>query len=60
MVIPKRVRDRLGVGPGDLVEFVVRDGEILVRAVATNAEPDPFAAFTEWTGDADARAYDDL
>lgn len=60
VVIPKHVRERLCVGPGDLVEFVVRADAVLVRAVRTGAESDPFAAFTEWSGNADARAYREL
>lgn len=57
-VIPKAVRERLGVGPGDLVEFEERDGEVLVRAVREG--DDPFALFTEWSGEADERAYGEL
>jgi AbrB family looped-hinge helix DNA binding protein len=60
VVIPKRVRERLCVGPGDLVEFVVRADAVLVRAVRTGTEPDPFAVFTEWAGKTDERAFGDL
>ena len=32
MVIPKQVREHLGVHPGDQVEFIIRDnGEVIVR-----------------------------
>jgi AbrB family looped-hinge helix DNA binding protein len=30
-VIPKPVRDKLGVGPGDLVEFEIREVEVPIR-----------------------------
>jgi AbrB family looped-hinge helix DNA binding protein len=60
-VIPKRVRDRLGVGPGDVIEFREHDGEVVVRAVPRPAAgDDPFAVFTEWASEADERAYADL
>ena len=32
MVIPKPIRDHLGVRPGDLVDFVIqKDGKVIVR-----------------------------
>jgi len=61
MVLPKRVRARLGIGPGDVVQFVERDGCVVIEPlVVAQGEPDPFAAFTEWSSDADRRAYGDL
>ena len=59
VVIPKAVRERLKVGPGDAIVFEDRDGTIVVRA-ARDAKDDPFAAFDEWLGDADAKAYADF
>lgn len=29
VTIPKKVRDALGIRPGDFVDFVVRDGELV-------------------------------
>jgi antitoxin PrlF len=60
LVIPKSIRDRLGIGPGDRVLFVEREGEVVIRAVPREAGEDPFALFTEWSSEADERAYDDL
>lgn len=60
LVIPKRIRDRLGIGPGDRVLFVEREGEVVIRPVPREAAEDPLAVFTEWSGEADERAYDDL
>ncbi len=59
-VIPKLVRERLGVGPGDLVEFEIREGEVLIRRAATTERVDPFAVFHEWESEADEEAFADL
>jgi antitoxin PrlF len=59
-VIPKPVRDKLGVGPGDLVEFEIRDGEVLIRRVPATERIDPFAVFHEWSSEADEAAFADL
>jgi antitoxin PrlF len=59
-VIPKPVRERLGVGPGDVVEFEIRDGEVLIRRAPSAERVDPFAVFQEWEGEADEKAFADL
>jgi antitoxin PrlF len=59
-VIPKQVRDKLGVGPGDLVEFEIRDGEVLIRRAPATDRVDPFAVFHEWSSEADEEAFADL
>ncbi len=56
-VIPKPVRDRLGVGPGDVVAFEIRDGEVVLRPLRRAPGHDPFAVFHEWSGEADEDAY---
>ena len=50
VTIPKKVRDALGLKPGDQVAFVVDDrGEVLVKrageAGAEHSEPDAFDRF---------------
>jgi AbrB family looped-hinge helix DNA binding protein len=60
VVIPKAVRERIGVGPGDLVVFEEQDGEVVVRRAPKAAQDDPFAVFNEWASPADAEAYGDL
>ncbi len=60
LVIPKRIRDRLGIGPGDRVLFLERDGEVVIRPAPREGGEDPFALFTEWSGEADEQAYGDL
>ena len=57
-VIPKPVRERLGIGPGDVILFEIRDGEVVLRPPRHAAgSDDPFAAFHEWSGAADEDAY---
>jgi len=37
LVVPKVIRDRLGVHPGDKVDFVVRDnGDVVIRPVVVD------------------------
>lgn len=59
VVLPKPVRDVLGLKPGDEFAFVIRDQEVtVVRAPAVG--DDPFACFTEWASEADKKGYADL
>ena len=58
IVVPKAVRERLAVGPGDDVIFRVGpDGVVVDKAPA---EDEPFAAFHEWSSPDDDEAYADL
>lgn len=39
MTVPKPIRDRLRIGAGDLVDFIVNDrGEIVVRAATSDVK----------------------
>jgi antitoxin PrlF len=59
-VIPRAVRKRLRLGPGDTVRYQLTDkGVIIDKARAAEAE-DPFASFSEWSGEADEKAYGKL
>jgi AbrB family looped-hinge helix DNA binding protein len=58
IVIPKDVRARLGLEPGDSVVFL--EGPDGVRIERAGKEDDPFAAFHEWASPADDAAYADL
>ncbi len=53
--IPKAVRAALRLHEGDRLAYEI-DGDrvILMRA---DAADDPFASFSEWSGEADAEAY---
>lgn len=58
--IPQSVRKALALGPGDeLAHQIDVDGVILTKAEGL-AMPDPFAAFDEWSSEADRRAYADF
>jgi antitoxin PrlF len=57
--IPLAVRRALGLRPGDLIAYEVKDGVAIISRAGAPAE-DPFAAFDEWSEDADQRAYAEL
>lgn len=63
VTIPKEVRDRLGLKPGDVVVYEIRNGVVTLQRI------EPFdAAFhatltetmDEWTTPADSEAFRDL
>ena len=57
-VIPRKVCERLKLKPGDTLRFRLTDeGILLDKAIEAG---DPFAAFSEWTSEADERAFADL
>ena len=59
-VIPREVRERLGLKPGDTLRYrVTNQGVLLDKAPAGEAD-DPFAAFSEWSSEADEKAYGGL
>jgi antitoxin PrlF len=59
-VIPREVRERLALKPGDTLRYrVTEKGVLLDKAPATDTD-DPFAAFSEWSGEADEKAYGNL
>jgi len=58
-VIPKEVRKRLGLKPGDMIHYKITKHGVEIERVGAVVE-DPFATFTEWASDADEKAYADL
>jgi antitoxin PrlF len=59
-VIPREVRERLRLRPGDTLRYrLTEDGVLLDKAPANEAD-DPFATFTEWSNEADEKAYGGL
>jgi len=57
-VIPREVCERLKLKPGDTLRFrLTEEGILLDKAIEAG---DPFAAFSEWTSEADERAFADL
>ena len=59
-VIPKAVRERLKLKPGDLLRYVFDGKRVVIEKANTSAEDDPFASFSEWSSKADERAYKSL
>ena len=59
-VIPRQVRDRLRLKPGDTLRYRVTDDGILLDKASTGEADDPFAAFSEWASPADEKAYGGL
>jgi antitoxin PrlF len=58
-VIPRSVRDKLDLKPGDRLRYAITDAGIIIQKSAPT-EDDPFAVFNEWASEADERAYSDL
>lgn len=58
-VLPREVRERLGIGPGDRLRYLFDEDGIRIEK-ETQREDDPFIAFTEWASEADDEAYGDL
>ncbi len=56
-VIPREVRERLGLKPGDTLRYRVTDKGVLLDKAPAGEADDPFAAFSEWSGEADEQAY---
>ena len=60
-VLPKQVREALGVRPGDTLRYSITEEGVLIDKLRRPVDvDDPFAAFTDWSGAADDEAYGDL
>ncbi len=59
-VIPRGIRDLLDLKPGDTLRYRVTDDGVLLDKAPTTEVDDPFAAFSEWSSEADEKAYGDL
>ena len=59
-VLPRAVRERLRLGPGDRVRFVIDGGKVTLERDTHLEDGDPFVAFTEWASPEDDEAYADL
>ena len=59
-VIPREVRERLGLKPGDTLRYRVTDAGVLLDKAPANEADDPFATFSEWANEADEKAYGGL
>ncbi|MGQ0486375.1 MAG: AbrB/MazE/SpoVT family DNA-binding domain-containing protein [Hyphomicrobiales bacterium] len=59
-VIPREIRERLGLRPGDRVRYSMTAKGVMIEKAGRPAEDDPFAVFSEWSGEADEKAYGKL
>lgn len=59
-VIPREIRERLGLKPGDRVRYSWTANGIIIEKAGRLAEDDPFAVFSEWSSEADEKAYGKL
>jgi antitoxin PrlF len=59
-VIPREVRKQLDLKPGDTLRYRVTDNGVLLDKAPASEGDDPFAAFSEWSGEADDKAYGGL
>ncbi len=64
-VLPKIVREKLGVKPGDTIRYRETDHGFVVEKVedlelSDDWGGDPFAAFTEWATPEEDEAWKDL
>ena len=59
-VIPREVRERLDLRPGDTLRYHLTDDGVLLDKAPANEADDPFATFSEWSNEADEKAYGSL
>jgi antitoxin PrlF len=59
-VIPREIRERLGLRPGDRLRYAVTPQGVRIEKVERQVEDDPFAVFSEWSSAADEKAYGKL
>lgn len=58
-VIPREVRARLGIKAGDRLRYEITTKGVTIEKADAEGD-DPFATFTEWSSEADERAYKSL
>ena len=59
-VIPREVREWLGLKPGDTLRDRITDEGVVLDKTPANEADDPFATFSEWSNEADEKAYSSL
>lgn len=60
-VIPKEVREKLSLHPGDVIRYKITNGRVEMEKLRGDiAQDDPFFTFTEWASPTDEEAYKDL
>jgi antitoxin PrlF len=59
-VLPRAVREKLGIRPGSTIRYRVTDNGVPIEKSLAAEADDPFATFSEWAGVADEKAYGGL
>ncbi len=59
-VIPREIRARLDLKPGDVVRYRHTDAGVIIDKLPPQSDDDALASFSEWASNADERAYADL
>ena len=58
--IPLPVRNALRLSEGDELLYLIEGDRVVLTKAERGVVDDPFATFSEWSSEADARAYSDL
>ena len=58
--LPLSVRTALRVGEGDELAYRIEGDRVILTKAVTERAQDPFAAFGEWSSEADQSAYGEL
>jgi antitoxin PrlF len=59
-VIPREVREKLNLRPGDTLRYRLTEAGVLLDKAPADETDDPFATFSEWSSEADEKAYGGL
>jgi antitoxin PrlF len=59
-VIPREIRARLDLKPGDVVRYRLTDAGIVIDKLPQQSDEDALASFSEWTSATDDEAYGGL
>ena len=58
--IPLPVRRALRLSAGDELAYIIEGDRVVLAKAQAGSVDDPFATFSEWSSEADRRAYDKL
>jgi antitoxin PrlF len=56
-VIPREIRARLDLKPGDVVRYRLTDAGVVIDKLPQQADEDSLASFSEWATAADDEAF---
>jgi antitoxin PrlF len=60
MVIPRAIQTRMGLKPGDRIRYSVKGNKVEIEKLSGAENFDPFFSFTEWSSEADEKAFGHL